>query len=105
MKIRIDMKFVLAALAIALFVAVVCWFLIAVNSAENASQGQQLEALRSSVENSITLCYSIEGAYPESLGYLMEHYGVRYDEARYVIHYDCFAANIRPNVTVIERVQ
>ncbi len=105
MKIRIDMKTISAVLAVLLFAAALCWFLIAVSSAQSASDEQRLEALKSSVENSITLCYSIEGAYPESLEYLTEHYGVHYDDAKYLIHYDCFAANIRPGVTVIERVQ
>ncbi len=105
MKKRIDIRFIFAAGAVLLFAAILCWFLMAVSSAENASSAQQLEALKSSLENSITLCYSIEGAYPENLEYLTEHYGVRYDESRYVVHYDCFAANIRPSVAVIERVQ
>ncbi len=105
MRSHINMRMLLTIAAILLFAAVLCWFIIAVNTAESASDAQRLEALRSSVQNSITLCYSIEGAYPEDIDYLTEHYGLRYDEAKYVIHYDCFAANIRPNVTVIERVQ
>ncbi|MBQ8196123.1 MAG: hypothetical protein IJZ47_12275 [Oscillospiraceae bacterium] len=105
MRSRINVRALITIAAIILFIGVLCWFLVAVNTAEEASDSQSLEALRSSVENSITLCYSIEGAYPEDLKYLTEHYGLRYDESRYVIHYDCFAANIRPSVTVIERVR
>lgn len=105
MKLRINKGTVITIVAIVLFAAVLCWFLAAVNNTQAASDAQRLEALKSSVENSITLCYSIEGAYPEDMDYLTEHYGLRYDKNRYVVHYDCFAANIRPNVTVIERVQ
>lgn len=85
------------------FCAVLVWFLIGVNSAGNATRVQQLEAVKRSVENGITLCYSIEGAYPETLAYLSENYGVHYDEERYIVHYDCFAANVRPSVTVVEK--
>lgn len=105
MKRRINKATVLMIFAILIFAAVLCWFLVAVNTAQDASDTQRLEALKSSVENSITLCYSIEGSYPDDIGYLTEHYGLHYDDSRYVVHYDCFAANIRPNVTVIERVR
>lgn len=91
--------------AILLFAAILVWFLIAVNNTQAASDGQELAAVRRSVENGITLCYSIEGAYPESLEYLTEVYGVDYDSDRFIIHYDCFAANIRPTVTVLEKGQ
>ncbi|MBQ8171385.1 MAG: hypothetical protein IJZ95_05305 [Oscillospiraceae bacterium] len=91
--------------AILLFVAIVVWFIIAVNNTQAASDEQELAAVKRSVENGITLCYSIEGVYPEDLGYLTEVYGVDYDSERFIIHYDCFAANIRPTVTVMEKGQ
>ncbi len=88
---------------IALFAAVVVWFVAGINSAEDVSREKQLEAVRQSVENGVTLCYAIEGAYPESLEYLSENYGLTYDSERYLIHYDCFAANVRPGITVVEK--
>ena len=45
----------------------------------------------------------LNGAYPENLDYLTENYGLNYDSERYLIHYDCFAANVRPSVTIVER--
>lgn len=105
MKTKINTRLIVTVLSVALFIAVLCWFLIAVGRTEDAAASQRLEALKQSVENSITLCYSIEGVYPESLDYLIENYAVRYDTSEYIVHYDCFAANIRPSVTVIERVQ
>lgn len=88
---------------IVLFIALLVWFFTGVGNAGKASSERQLEAVKASVENGITLCYSIEGAYPESLGYLTENYGVNYNKERYIVHYECFAANIRPNVTVVEK--
>ena len=105
MRSKINPRLIITIAAIALFVGILCWFLTAVNRTEAAASSQKLDALKHSVENSITLCYSIEGIYPESLDYLIENYGVRYDEAEYVVHYDCFAANVRPTVTVIERMR
>lgn len=105
MRSRVNIRLLLSLASVFLFACILCWFLIAVNNTQNASNEQRLEALRTSVDNSITLCYSIEGAYPENIEYLIEHYGVRYDKTKYIVHYDCFASNIRPNITIIERVQ
>lgn len=96
-------RYITSAVAILIFCAVLVWFAAAVNLAGNATRSGQLEVVRKSVENGITLCYSIEGTYPESLDYLTENYGLNYDRERYVIHYDCFAANIRPSVTIVEK--
>lgn len=96
-------RHVTTLIAIAVFIAVVFWFLAAMDSADNAAQTERLEAVKRSVENDITLCYSLEGTYPESLAYLAENYGLNYDSDRYIVHYECFAANIRPSVTVVEK--
>ncbi len=96
-------RYITSVLAILIFCAVIVWFTAAVDSAGSATRTGQLDAVRQSVESGITLCYSIEGAYPESLEYLTENYGLNYDSDRYIIHYDCFAANIRPSVTIVER--
>ena len=105
MRSRINIRLLLSVASVLLFACIICWFLIAVNNTKTASAEQRLDALRASVDNSITLCYSIEGIYPENIEYLVEHYGVRYDKTKYIVSYDCFAANIRPNITIIERVQ
>ncbi len=85
------------------FAAVVLWLVLALANTRSVERSQGLATVRESVENGITLCYAIEGAYPQSIDYLRENYGVVYDPERYIVHYECFAANIRPDVTVIEK--
>ncbi len=92
-----------AAGSMLLFAALIVWFIAALSGAGTASEQQTLSAIKQSVENGITMCYSIEGAYPESIDQLTESYGVVYDAERYIVHYESIAANIRPAVTVIER--
>lgn len=87
------------ALTAALFVGCIL-FLGRLRSETDRSE---LESVRSRVEKGITLCYSIEGAYPESLDYLVENYGVSYDSEKYIVHFLPAADNIRPTVSVIER--
>lgn len=78
-------------------------FMLGISKAEKSSRERSLEAVKRSVENGVSLCYSIEGAYPESLDHLISGYGVNYDHDKYIVHYDCFASNVRPIITVIEK--
>lgn len=63
------------------------------------------EKTRENIENAIVQasvhCYAVEGMYPESLDYLKEHYGISYDEKKYVVKYEVIAQNLRPQIHVI----
>ena len=101
---RISLKSALTyIIPILLFGAMLTWFIIAMNNADSSTKERELEAVKSTVENGITMCYAIEGAYPESIEYLTENYGLIYDTEKYMVHYDRFADNIRPTVSVLER--
>lgn len=90
-------------LPIVIFTVMLTWFVLAISNAGESTSRNELAAVRSTVENGITMCYAIEGAYPENLEYLVENYGVIYDSQKYIVYYDRFAANIRPTVSVLER--
>lgn len=85
------------------FSLMIVWFVSALTNTSKSNEKRELEALKANIENGITICYSIEGAYPQSIEYLCENYGLIYDKSRYIISYDGFASNIRPTVTVFER--
>ena len=91
------------AVSVLMFAVIVVWFTFAVGNADTAADEQRLEAVAATVDKGVTLCYSIEGAYPESLQYLRDNYGISYDESRYIVHYERFAQNVRPNISVTER--
>ena len=61
----------------------------------------QMENLKQAILRSAVSCYAFEGAYPESLSYLKEHYGVTWNENKYVVDYEIIGANLMPSVTVI----
>lgn len=86
-----------------IFSAMIVWFLTALTNASVSTEQRELEDLKNTIENGITMCYAVEGAYPVSLDYLCEHYGLIYDKDKYIVYYDGFASNIRPNVTILER--
>ena len=60
-------------------------------------------AIRQAVLRSAVECYTVEGAYPESLSYLKEHYGLTVNEKDYIITYEVFASNQMPDVQVLVR--
>ena len=64
---------------------------------------RQKESLENAVMRDVTYCYTVEGAYPESLEYLEEHYGLTYDEDLFFVDYRISGANIFPDITVIEK--
>ena len=62
----------------------------------------ETEIVRDAVKNAALTCYAVEGAYPDSVDYLREHYRLAYDEDRYLITYDAFASNMIPDIWVTE---
>ncbi len=94
-------QILLAAAVFFLFVAV---FLAGVQSVSSVSETKEMEQIENAVVRSAVLCYGTEGAYPESLDYLKEHYGLLYDEEKYIVNYEIVGKNLRPQVRVV-RIQ
>ena len=65
------------------------------------SSNSQAESLKNAILRSAVSCYAFEGTYPESLSYLKEHYGVTWNEDKYVVDYEIVGSNLMPSVTVI----
>lgn len=68
---------------------------------ENVKWRMEQESLQNAVIQSAVHCYSVEGAYPESLAYLKKHYGSTWNEKKYKVSYEVIVKNIRPEVQVI----
>ena len=64
---------------------------------------QESESIKRAVSNAAEQCYAIEGAYPNSLDYLVEKYGLRINEKDYVVNYVVFASNVQPSIVVMAR--
>jgi hypothetical protein len=69
------------------------------------TDGRAAERQRARVEQAIrraaVQCYALEGAYPPTLDYLKDHYGLCYDERRFVVYYKADGANLTPVVMVV----
>lgn len=76
-------------------------FVSGISSVSESAEENYTESLRLAILRSAVHCYAMEGRYPESLDYLREHYGIRWNEDEYVVDYDITGSNLRPDVTII----
>ena len=85
-----------------LMILVLCgvWFLV--TRVGRSSGTAQTEFVTDAVHNAALTCYAVEGAYPTSLEYLRAHYGLAYDQSRYLVRYDSFGSNLMPDISVTE---
>lgn len=88
----------LAALVLAAFFA-------ALQNVNAGVQEQGKAKLLDAIRRAAVTCFAAEGAYPPDVAYMEEHYGLSVDESRYIVHYEIFAENLMPDITVMDRGQ
>lgn len=88
-------------LPIFVFILMIGMLVYGVTSVTSETNRKEKESLQNAVIQSSVHCYSVEGAYPDSLDYLKKHYGLTWNEKKYKVSYVIVAKNIRPEVKVI----
>lgn len=86
-----------------LAVAILLCFLFALSRLENAHQEAGKQQLEDALRRTAVTCYAAEGFYPPNVDYMVQHYGLQYDERSYRVHYEIFASNLMPEITVVEK--
>lgn len=92
-----------AILLFGLLLALVVLWRVRVLASGQDMEEESIAAMRAAVERSARQCYVVEGAYPPSLTYLEENYGLQINSEDFYIVYDIFASNIPPAVRVVRR--
>ena len=87
------------------FALVMVFAVMLINRIDFAQGKAETEMVKDAIRNAAVTCYAVEGAYPESVDYLREHYRLAYDETRYFVTYEAFASNRIPDIYVSERGQ
>ncbi len=77
-------------------------FLTAVDNVDSGRTAENAEQLSHSLRRAAAACYAAEGAYPENLAYLEEHYGIQIDPDYYSVIYQPIGSNLMPEITVIQ---
>ncbi len=87
-------------LAIIMFAAVASAVIDGTGNVSQKSSDEELKMAQDSIRRAVVSCYAIEGRYPDTYEYLAENYGLTVDEKKYTVHYEIFASNIMPEITV-----
>ncbi len=86
-----------------LIVCILLFFLTALSNLKAGNQSEGKEQLEQALVRSAIACYATEGIYPPNVDYIKDHYGIQIDEERYFVHYEVFADNLMPEITVLEK--
>lgn len=89
-------------LPVVLFLCLLLFLSFGIKNVASASDEESLKILQDAVLRATVQCYAIEGMYPPDVKYLEDNYGIVYDHDRYIVHYEVFAGNILPDITVID---
>lgn len=76
------------------------FLLLGSSQVQKTADDSQAESLRLAIVRSAVQCYAVEGAYPESLDYIREHYGITWNTDKYLVNYEIIGSNLMPDVTV-----
>ena len=92
-------KFITVCVILAIIVVCVVFYSVFTVTAEDIADREN--AIKETVQERALQCYVIENAYPESLAYLEENYGLTVNKKDFLIVYDLFAENQPPVIKVI----
>ena len=93
----------LAAVWVIVAIIAVVLIIPAAVSARKEETQESVRSITETVQERALQCYEIEGAYPSSLSYLEENYGLTLNQEDYLVVYKPVAENLPPEVRVIER--
>ena len=92
-------KLIAVLLVLALVIA---GFSLSISRLETGHHQQDKALLEEVLRRTAVACFASEGFYPPDVAYMQQHYGLRYDENRFTVHYDRFASNLMPDITVTD---
>lgn len=82
----------------------ICFFIflfITTVNISNSSVEESKNTLETAVRRAVVQCYAIEGMYPPNIEYLEKNYGLMVDHNNFIVHYEVFASNILPDISII----
>jgi len=94
------LKFIASVIMLASMLIIIFISMNAVRASWESGIGLRMQSVEETIKTAAIYCYSVEGAYPESLAYLREHYGILIDENAYNYHYRYVGANVMPEIRV-----
>lgn len=99
MKLLKEHKFIAVCILAALIATAAVLFMFFQNTGKDREE--QADSIAQTIYDRALQCYVIEGAYPESLSYLEENYGLAINRKDYTVVYTPYAENLPPEIRVI----
>ena len=100
---RITSYLRIVIISVLIFLLIFAGFGCGLTAMNKKMDQEEMQTLQNAITRSVTTCYTLEGSYPQSLGYLKKHYGLHYDENKYFEDYQPLGANIMPDITIIRK--
>lgn len=85
------------------FLLLMVGVLFSIRYIENKTSEESVQVVESNIRKAAISCYAIEGAYPQTMDYLEDHYGLQFDHDKYVVEYDIIGSNVMPWIAVAEK--
>lgn len=85
-----------------IFICLLVFLSVGIRNVSAAGESESRDILQNAVLRATVQCYAIEGMYPPDIKYLEDNYGLVIDHNRFIVHYEVFAGNILPDITVID---
>lgn len=98
---KITSSFKSLLLPVIIFGVLFVFFYYGIAAIAQTSAIEEEQSLETALNHAIVHYYSIEGRYPEDLDTIIKHYGITYDQSKYLVDYQPIASNMMPNITVI----
>ena len=95
------MSFIRSLIPLILTAIVVFGVVQGVSKTQEQASAQALKMTEESIRRAAVQCYALEGIYPVNIEYLIDHYGIRPDTNRFIVHYQFIADNLIPDITVL----
>jgi len=90
-------------ISILVFALIAILFVAMLGQIRTKSDSEQVKLLEEALRRAAITCYAIEGRYPPSIQYIMDHFLVIIDDEKYIVSYDVFASNVMPSINVLNR--
>lgn len=84
-------------------VLILLCFLGGISNLSRGREAEDKQQLEEALRRAAVTCYAVEGIYPPSVEYMVEHYGLQIDSRRFAVSYTAFAENLMPDITVLEK--
>lgn len=84
-------------------VIIIAFVVIGAGQTSRHSADEEQRIVEAAIKRAVVQCYALEGMYPPNIDYLEETYGLSIDEKKYIVHYEVFASNIMPTITVLRK--